>query len=53
MVPDQTDLGWYVGWVERDNRRWFFALNIDMPSPDDAPKRVTLARRLLTDAGAL
>lgn len=34
----QADIGWYVGWVERAERPWFFALNIDMPNPDqDAP----------------
>lgn len=53
MIPGQTDLGWYVGWVERGSRRWFFALNIDMPAPEDAPKRTELARRLLADVGAL
>ena len=46
--------GWYVGWVERDGRRWFFALNIDMPKGiDDAPKRQQLAHALLARAGAL
>jgi beta-lactamase class D len=51
--PGQPDIGWYIGWVERHGRRCFFALNIDMPSPQDAPKRPVLARRLLADAGAL
>ena len=48
------DLGWYVGWVERDGKRWFFAINIDMPNGgDDAPKRVAIGRALLANAGAL
>lgn len=46
-------LGWYVGWVERDGRRWFFALNVDLPKFSDAPKRVALAKQLLTQLGAL
>ncbi|SFR94546.1 beta-lactamase class D [Dyella sp. OK004] len=46
-------LGWYVGWIERDGRRWFFALNVDMPRFSDAPKRVALAKQLLTQLGAL
>jgi len=46
--------GWYVGWVEHDARRWFFALNIDMPKGiDDAPKRQQLAHALLGRVGAL
>lgn len=52
-VPGRTDLGWYVGWVERGSRHWFFALNIDITDPDHAAKRVPLTRRLLRDVGAL
>ena len=49
-----TDLGWVVGWVEHGGRRWFYALNIDMPGEEkDAPKRLALARALLTRVGAL
>jgi beta-lactamase class D len=49
-----VDLGWYVGWVERDGRRWFYALNIDMPNGgEDAAKRQLIAIALLTRAGAL
>lgn len=46
-------LGWYVGWIEHDGRRWFFALNVDLPRFSDAPKRVALAKQLLTQLGAL
>lgn len=49
-----ADLGWFVGWVERDGRRWFFALDIDMPDArTQAAQRVPLARTLLVRAGAL
>jgi beta-lactamase class D len=47
------DLGWYVGWVEHAGRRWFFAMNIDLPAPGDAAKRVPLAKQLLAQLGAL
>lgn len=53
QVEGETDLGWYVGWVERDARRWFFALNIDMPNKDDARKRAIVARAVLARIGAL
>jgi len=53
-IQRNEDLGWYVGWVERGGKRWFFALNIDMPQGgDDAPKRVAIGRALLASAGAL
>jgi beta-lactamase class D len=51
-ADEKTDLGWVVGWLERDGTRWFFAVNIDMPTADDAQKRMPIARKLLGDAGA-
>ena len=52
--PEQADFGWYVGWLERDGRRWFFALTIDMPKArEDAPKRIAIARAVLARMGAL
>jgi beta-lactamase class D len=49
-----TDLGWYVGWVERGGRRWFFAINLDMPKGgEDAPKRIAIAKAVLVRCGAL
>jgi beta-lactamase class D len=49
-----VDLGWYVGWIEREGRRWFYALNIDMPNgDDDTSKRQIIARALLAKSGAL
>src|SRR5690606_9561400 len=50
----KADLGWVVGWVGRDGRRWIFAMNVDMPrGATDAARRLPLARALLVDAGAL
>ena len=50
----KADLGWYVGWLERGGRRWFFALDIDMPNGmKEARQRDPLARALLRDIGAL
>lgn len=56
----KADLGWYVGWVERDGRRWFFAVNMDLPGDDsverikrEAPKRIEVTRALLVRVRAL
>ncbi|MEC5398967.1 class D beta-lactamase [Uliginosibacterium sp. H1] len=46
-------IGWYVGWVERGERRTWFALNVDMTSVDVAPKRELLVRQLLKELGYL
>ncbi|MCH8490526.1 MAG: hypothetical protein LAT81_11440 [Oceanicaulis sp.] len=32
-VGGETDIGWYVGWLDHDGDTWLFALNIDMPDP--------------------
>lgn len=50
---DPPQLGWWTGWVERGEQRFVFALNIDMASSADAPKRVALGRRLLSALGVL
>ena len=40
-------IGWWVGWVERGDAIFAFALTIDMTSRADAGKREALARDLL------
>ncbi|MCR9087199.1 MAG: class D beta-lactamase [Rhodobacteraceae bacterium] len=49
-APD-PDIGWFVGWVVRDDGIYAFALNIDMRSRADAPLRRVLARQLLAELG--
>ncbi len=44
-------IGWWVGWVEDGSRVTPFALNIDMPSVDMAPKRIALGKELLARLG--
>jgi beta-lactamase class D len=44
-------IGWFVGWVERSRSIYPFALNIDMPSKDSAPKRIPLAKECLSILG--
>jgi len=40
-------LGWWVGWVERDGRAYPFALNLDMTKDEDATKRIPIGRSCL------
>jgi beta-lactamase class D len=49
----KPNLGWWVGWVERRGAVHTFALNIDMASGQDAPKRIAIGRSLLGRLGAL
>jgi len=48
-----ADLGWWVGWVERDGEVWVFALNTDMPEVSDAPRRIEVGTAALRGVGAL
>lgn len=54
VFSTEPDVGWWVGWVERDGRYYAFALNIDMPDPErDIGKRVEIGRRCLQVLGLL
>ncbi len=46
-------IGWWVGWVERDNQIFPFALNFDMKNDDDAAKRIPIGRECLKTLGKL
>ena len=41
------DVGWFVGWIEKEGRVLSFALNLDICKRSDAAKRVLIAKRLL------
>ncbi|GAB3626043.1 Beta-lactamase OXA-10 [Pandoraea terrae] len=42
-------VGWWVAWIERDGNLTAMALNIDMSTMADAPKRLRIARAVLRD----
>jgi beta-lactamase class D len=39
--------GWWLGWIERENKVYPFALNIDMMKDADAAKRIQIGRGCL------
>ena len=52
--PDAgQQIGWWVGWVEREGNVYAFALNIDINSDEDATKRIPIARECLKALGKL
>jgi len=53
--PDDggRQIGWWVGWVERDGEQYPFALNIDIKTEADAAKRLPIARDCLHALGKL
>lgn len=43
----QPDIGWWVGWVEREDRIYSFALNIDLRGEQDLGRRREIGEALL------
>lgn len=46
-------VGWWVGWVERGERIYAFALNVDIRQAADAAKRIELGKASLEALGIL
>ena len=46
-------IGWFVGYVERESELLFFALNIDIVEDEDGEARVEISRRILAELGLL
>ena len=51
--PAPPQIGWWVGWIERGNKVYPFALNFDMMKDDDAAKRIPIGRECLKALGKL
>nr|AIA19222.1 ClassD_beta_lactamase [uncultured bacterium] len=52
-TTDEPAIGWWVGWVQKRERYYSFALNIDMPQATDAAKRIELGKASLKALGVL
>lgn len=52
-VQEQPQLGWFVGFLERDEAIWLFALNMDVRQPADLPLRQRIVRQGLQALGLL
>lgn len=50
--PTETDIGWFVGWVESATNVWIFAYNMDMLTPELRFKRTSVVTDVLTQLGA-
>ncbi len=45
--PSSTQVGWLVGFLERDGEVHFFAINIDIKKNDDAAARLRITKAVL------
>ena len=53
LMAEKQQIGWWVGWIEREGTVYPFALNIDMTGDEDATKRIPLGRDCLKALGKL
>jgi beta-lactamase class D len=53
LVKDKEQVGWWVGWIEREGNVYPFALNFDMTKDADAEKRIPIGRECLKALGKL
>ena len=47
--PDDPQIGWWVGWVEKDGDNYPFALNILIKKNEDAKQREVIARACIEE----
>jgi beta-lactamase class D len=52
-TTDSPKIGWWVGWVQKGDEIYSFALNIDMPTMEDGAKRIELGKASLSALGVL
>ena len=53
MRIENRSVGWYVGWVEKDGKPYFFANNIDMPNNSYGLKRIEITIAILNSEGII
>jgi beta-lactamase class D len=53
VTSQKPNIGWFVGYLEQNNKVYFLATNIDMPSTKLAKSRIEITRRCLKMLGLL
>lgn len=52
-VEKDKQIGWYVGFVEKENDTWIFAMNIDFYKSESAKFREAISRKILKVEGLI
>jgi beta-lactamase class D len=53
LSSTKPEIGWFVGYLEENNNVYFFATNINLQKPEDAPGRIEITRLSLQDLGLM
>ena len=46
-------MGWLVGYLEREGKSFYFALNVDVKKKQDAAARMKVVRAVFGDLGLM
>lgn len=49
----EGQVGWYVGYLERSNDVYFFAINMDIVEPNNTKARISITKSILQDLGLI
>ncbi len=52
-APGAPQVGWLVGWLERDDKVYFYATNIEVRTPSDNAARAAVTRAILGGLGLI
>jgi beta-lactamase class D len=52
-MQSEPTIGWLVGWAERGERAYVFALNIDVATPEQGAARMEIVKAALREMGGL
>jgi len=52
-TKENPGIGWWVGWIKKEDRLYSVALNINMSALEDAPKRLEIVRASLKELGVI
>jgi len=54
-IQDSLNIGWYIGWVEKDKNVYFFATNIETKNPGDSfpAARIEITKDILKELKVL
>lgn len=52
-VRQGRKIGWWVGWIEREDNTYFFALNMDIVNTEQLPYRQAIVKQALKQLGVI
>ncbi|QYJ85721.1 class D beta-lactamase [Shewanella mesophila] len=52
-VRQNKKIGWWVGWIEKEDNTYFFAMNMDLDNTQELPYRQAIVRQALKNLGLM